>query len=322
MGKDEKGFGAGADSGAAACAGGFERIYADAGKRVKIYRVSPTLYYRKADLAERGQCNTAFVVGDAGVAVVDAPPGAAELADEAMELFHKPVTAVYLTHAHGDHIDGLPDFLDREVAIYCSRRYAEALNADGKRCRADLVGIDGRLSLTLSGGVPVELFTAGDVMHSKYDMFVWLPDVGALCTGDSVVEYQTAYLHTADVTGWINGLQRLAQKPGGKWILPGHADVPLPYSYIGEFAEFLKVVRRAAARCFDAFEPDTPPDGNRFAGVGAEKLAALVDRFFDGGLSAAEGLADAARLTRLAGVQDARREVRMALWAMIREYLG
>ncbi|GHV72773.1 hypothetical protein AGMMS49940_00750 [Spirochaetia bacterium] len=291
----------------------YEQIYQ--GNLVEVFKISDSFYFRRANLPIRNQCNGAFIVGNTGVAIVDATPGGIEMADEAIKLFHKPVTAIYLTHGHGDHTEGLVDWLDREVTVYCSRRLVEDLDPSYFKGKLSFVGIDGTVKLRLGEDVEVELFTNNDVAHSKWDTFVRIPSLGIVCTGDSVVEYQTAYFHSADIHSWINSLRRLANQKGN-YILAGHGQSLFPYSYINEFADFLTVVERCAKDCFKRHWPN-PSEvvDERFTKISWAGVKELVDRYF------AEGNRDTKFLEEKAGPDDARREVRMNVWAMIRLYI-
>jgi glyoxylase-like metal-dependent hydrolase (beta-lactamase superfamily II) len=299
----------------------FKKIYQ--GNMVEIYRVTNRVYFRKANLKQRYQCDGAFIVSDTGVAVVDAPPGGIEMAEEAETLFHKPINALFLTHGHGDHINGLKDYLERNkeggfplgLTIYCSRRLVESLEPAARDYKINFVSVDGTLKLSLPGGTGVELYTLGDVAHSKWDMFVRIPDPGILCTGDAVVEYETAFFHSADIESWILALRKAA-KEKGKWVLAGHGIAPFPYSYIGDFADFLGVVEKAARDCLDRYNPNPKlTEKERFADVSAERVRKLVDGYF------AEGGKEARFLEEKAGKEDARREVRMVFWSLCRFFI-
>jgi hypothetical protein len=63
------------------------------GDRVSIYRISDKLYFRKADLLGRGQCNGVYIMDGGTVAAVDVPtPEAAiEMENEIKELFGLPL---------------------------------------------------------------------------------------------------------------------------------------------------------------------------------------------------------------------------------------
>jgi glyoxylase-like metal-dependent hydrolase (beta-lactamase superfamily II) len=280
---------------------------------VEVFQVSEYLYFRRANLPVRGQCNGAFIVSDTGVFVVDAPPEGIETVEEAEQLFHKPVVGVILTHGHTDHADGLAPFLDRDLTVYCNYRLLSYLVPQDRKIKAHFVGVNGRLDMCLSGGIGVELFILNDVSHSKGDMFIRIPALDLICTGDCVVEYQTAYFHGADTHSWIQCLRRLADEKGS-YILAGHGPELFPYSYITDFADHLTVVEKCAKICLDRFHQDlpvkTPPE--RFASITTTETRELVDRFF------AERNDDVLGLEKRAGPEDAKREVRMVLWESLR----
>jgi glyoxylase-like metal-dependent hydrolase (beta-lactamase superfamily II) len=294
-----------------------EKVYE--GNLVEVFKITDRFYFRRANLPIRSQCNGAFIVGDNGIAVVDAPPGGIEMVEEAEKIFGKPITTLFLTHGHADHAGGLEDFLNRDfpqgLTIYCSRRFLETFSPAEHTYKANFVGIDGTLHITFSGGVKIELFTAGDVMHSKWDMFVHIPDPDVLCTGDTVVEFKTAYFHSADISSWISNLRVLSNRRG-KYILAGHGQELFPWSYINEFADHLEKLHCAANACKELYRPDpTLTEKERFADVGTGEIKKLVNAFFS------EAGNDVFDIEERAGKEDAQREVRMILWALIRTFI-
>jgi glyoxylase-like metal-dependent hydrolase (beta-lactamase superfamily II) len=294
-----------------------EKVYEE--NLAEIFKVTDRLYFRRANLPVRGQCNGAFIVGDAGVAVVDAPPEGIEMAGEARKLFGKPITALILTHGHGDHTAGLPGFLEGELAagltVYSSRRLLETLAPAEHRYKSNFVGIDGRLDISFSGGVDLELFTPPDPMHSKGDLFVRIPEGEILCAGDALVEYRTAYFDDADVRSWISNLRLLSQRRMNL-ILSGHGPELFPWTYIDDFADFLAAVERIARTCLEKYQ-NAPgqTDDERFASVAASDIRDLVAAHF------AESSPDVCYIEERAGKADAQREVRMVLWKLIREFI-
>lgn len=253
-----------------------EKVYE--GNLVEIFHLSPHLYFRKADLSTRGQCNGAYIVGDAGVGVVDAPPGAAEeILDEVKRLFDLPVKYLFVTHGHRDHYFGAPLFLDMDITVFCSRRLLEHIDPAKESFRATFAAADGNLRVCLPGSVDVELVSTLDVMHSKWDMFVRLEGGDYVCTGDSVVDYPATFYHASDIVSWISSLRKL-EFQRGKYLLPGHGDRPLPWSYVGEFADFLSAVERCARGCMALHHPDPKlNEKERFADVSADVVRTLTE---------------------------------------------
>ncbi|GHV27849.1 hypothetical protein AGMMS4952_10250 [Spirochaetia bacterium] len=292
----------------------YEQIYQ--GNMVEIFRIADYFYFRRANLPVREQCNGAFIVSDTEVFIVDAPPGGIEMACEVENLFHKPLAGLFLTHGHTDHVNGLAPFLERELTVFCNYRLLSYLAPEDKKYRAHFIGVDGTLKLHLAGDVDVELRTLNDVAHSKGDMFVRIPKLGIICTGDCVVEPQTAYFHGADIRSWIYSLRKLADEKG-KYVLAGHGPSLFPYSYIGEFADYLSVIEKCARICFMRFHPELLDRINeeRFANVTTDEVKVLIEDFFS------EGSQDVLFLEGKAGKEDARRTVRMVLWELIREWI-
>jgi len=291
----------------------FDKVYE--GNLVEVFKITDSLYFRKANLSQRNQCNGAFVVGSRGVAIVDTPPDSIEMAEEAEHIFKKPVTEICITHAHWDHMQGISEWVKKDVTVYCSRRVIETVDPSILRQRANFVGIDGNVKLHLAGDVEVDLTTNNDVAHSQWDTFIRIPDAGVVCTGDSVVEYQTTYLHSADIRQWILTLRRLADQPG-KYVLAGHGPTLFPYSYIHEFADWLTVIEKAALALLKRHWPN--PDESvdeRFQKLAIPDVIKKVDDYFS------EGGEEVRFLEQHVDKDNARRVVRMALYGYIRLYL-
>ncbi len=280
------------------------------GNLVEVFEIVPNVFFRSANLPIRDQCNGAYFVGEHGVCAVDAPPEGIEMVEEAKEIFQKPIQYLFLTHGDGDHVNGLDDFLDMDITVFCSRRLLDTLKPQIAGKKASLVGVEGRMPLQFSG-MEMELFTLPDITHSRWDMFIKLPKEGILCTGDAVVEYETAFYHGAEIDTWISSLRKLA-KEDGKLILAGHADGPYDYTYIDQFADHMEAIRSAAQQCYDAHNAGMSDDDRvRFKEICAADVEALVDRYFEAGSDEAKGILARSK-------EESKRQVRMVLWALIR----
>jgi glyoxylase-like metal-dependent hydrolase (beta-lactamase superfamily II) len=291
----------------------FEKIYEE--NLVEVFRITDYLYFRKSSLPESSRCNGAFIVGNSGVAIVDAPPKSIKMAEEAEKLFHKPVTVICLTHGHWDHQQGIAEWQDCGVTVFCSRRIIEDLGPDILNGKANFAGVDGNLKLYLGGGVEIELFTNNDVAHSKWDMFIRIPEAGVVCTGDSVVEYAKTYHNSADSRSWIVSLRRLASQPGA-WVLPGHGSSLFPWAYINEFADWLSVIERAAKYVLVKNWPNPDPNiDDRIQNLSVPDVIKAVDDYFNENGEEVKYLE--ARVDR----ENAKRVVRMVLYEHMRLYL-
>jgi glyoxylase-like metal-dependent hydrolase (beta-lactamase superfamily II) len=295
----------------------YEQVYQ--GNLVEIFRISDYFYFRRANLPVRYQCNGAFIVGEHEVTIVDVPPEGIEMLDEIEKLFKKPVSSIFITHNHRDHVEGLVSYLDLPLNIYCCYRVLDYLASIKESRKANFIGVHGSQKLEIPGGIKVELTTLDDTAHSKGDMLVKIPKLGIICAGDAVTEYKAAYFQTADIHSWIGVLRNLAEEKG-RHVLPGHGPSLFPYSYISEFADFLSVVEKTAKVCFDRIHPELIGKGvkaerERFTDISTNIVRELVETYFS------ERDGDALFLEKKAGDIDARREVRMALWSFIRERL-
>ncbi len=218
---------------------------------VEIFKISSNLYLRKSDYNRRGQCNSAFIVWDDGVCIVDPSTmeAAQEMLDEIALLIKKPIRSVILTHNHGDHVEGMPMFYPMPINIYCSHRCERELAANNTG-PAVVAGVRGSLDLQF-GTVKVELRPIEEVTHSPTDMLVRLPDEGVVCTGDFAGDNRILYFSEAHPQNWIANLYQLA-RGSDKYILPGHGDL-YPATKILETAQHLALLREAAIECIDRY---------------------------------------------------------------------
>jgi len=274
-----------------------ERVYEK--NLVEIFRVTPNLYFRKADLMTRGQCNGAFLVGPGSVGVVDAPTpeGAAEMIEEARALFGLDISFVFITHGHEDHIGGFPVFLGRDITIFCSERLVHRLPRGAGEARATIVGVRDRTSV-LMAGLELECQALDGTAHSPWDMFVRVPSAKLVCAGDVVVDHSLLHFHYADVEGWIANLKGL-ESGRDEFVLPGHGDIR-PISKVAETIELIATLRRAAERCLSRLT------SAEIGAIGERRIDEIVSVYLAGGEP------DAAAVRDYAG-DGAHRELRMVL---------
>jgi glyoxylase-like metal-dependent hydrolase (beta-lactamase superfamily II) len=274
---------------------GMERVYEK--NLVEIFAVSPGVYFRKADLVTRGQCNGAYFFDNGRVGVLDIPTeeSAQEIVEECQLLFGHPVSYIFITHGHEDHIGGLPFFLDQPVTVFCAERLVDRVLSGGRARKAAVVGVRGSMRVRLAG-LEVECRTLDGTAHSPWDMVVRVPRARLLCTGDAVVDLPVLYYHNADVENWIANLRALSDGQD-QLILPGHGGI-YPCSKVGETADFIETLRGAAQRCLARLSAD------EIRSISEDRINEIVAGFLSGSER------DAPRIRELVGAEAAR-ELRM-----------
>ncbi|MFP3153995.1 MBL fold metallo-hydrolase [Lachnospiraceae bacterium ZAX-1] len=277
------------------------------GDLLKIFRFSDQVYLRQGDLMQRGQCNSAYLVGESGVVVVDIPTMEAlvEMQSEVLGLFKKPIRAVIATHGHGDHVDGIVGFAGTAIQVFCSHKLtAKLCGMLGEQ--AQVCGIKGQARLHICG-MEIELFTFEDIAHSPEDLFVRIPGEKLLCTGDAVVDLQWLHFHSGNAERWAVNLETFAKSGQQEQIWPGHGEL-LPFHHVGETAAHIGRLMYAAKSCMAALPNGQAQDLNR------EDLDRLVADFLKSGSVDAVEIAQKAR-------EGAHRELRMVLRELLRQNL-
>ena len=177
----------------------------------------------------RGQCNSAIILLDDGVLVVDtqsSPAQACAVIAQVRALTDKPVRYVVNTHFHGDHWQGNPAYREawpRGLEIIALEAMREHLEMRGKTAADGLpsLSLERRLILR-SGARRVELLWLGRG-HTDADMVVYLPQEKILMTGD-LLHTWTPYMGDSYPWEWIGTLDRLA-KLDFETVIPGHGDL-------------------------------------------------------------------------------------------------
>ncbi|MBK5009875.1 quinoprotein relay system zinc metallohydrolase 1 [Pseudomonas sp. S60] len=229
--------------------------------------------------------NTAFIVTDSGVVVIDTGPSkryGEALRQAIASITDKPVVEVLLTHHHPDHVLGNQAFAD--VPIRALAGTTELLRQQGDAMAENMYRLVGdwmrgtevvlpahvlEPGLHTVGGHRLRLL--GLAGHTGADLAIFDETTGVLFAGD-LVFYQRA-LTTPSSPGlgtWLQDLDTLQALPW-KQLVPGHgplASDPQPLVQMRDYLGWLDgLMREGAARGDDMTEVIRTPIPERFAGI-------------------------------------------------------
>ena len=201
----------------------------------------------EADAHNRGDvANIAFVIGTASVAVIDSG-GSRQVGEDVYRAVRErtalPISHLILTHAHPDHIFGMPVFADAGAQIVGHHALARAL-ADrehsytssfagligaqafiGSRVIAPGLAVEDTLQIDL-GGRLLEL-RAWPTAHSTADLTVFDGATATLFAGDLLFDRYTPALD-GSLTGWQAAMAGMLAIPARR-VVPGHGGPVLPW---------------------------------------------------------------------------------------------
>ena len=229
--------------------------------------------------------NTAFIVTERGVVVIDTGPS--KRYGEAMRKViaattDKPVIEVWLTHHHPDHVLGNQAFSDVPIAALAGT--TELLHQQGDAMAENMYRLVGDWmrgtevvlpTRTLEPGVKsfgnhdLRVLSLGG--HTGADLAILDQQTGVLFAGD-LVFYQRA-LTTPNSPGLAVWLADIATLQALPWTLlvPGHGPVATDAKPFGQMRDYLswldQLLRDGAAQGSDMSEMIRSPIPERFAGI-------------------------------------------------------
>ena len=183
--------------------------------------------------------NIGFVIGEEGVAVIDAG-GSAAVAKAVMfhirERTDLPIKYLILTHMHPDHVLGAQVFRDAGATIIGHRKLDRALKAraqtytdnlrrlvgeDGFEGSAIILpdeGVEGTRALDLGGRIL--RLEAHPTAHTDNDLTVLDEQTGLWFLGDLLFAGHTPALD-GSIAGWIDRMETLSDREV-TGVIPGH----------------------------------------------------------------------------------------------------
>lgn len=229
--------------------------------------------------------NTAFIVTDAGVVVIDTGPSkryGEALRQAIATVTAQPVVLVLLTHHHPDHVLGNQAFGDVPIAALAGTK--KLLAEQGDAMAENMYRLVGDWMRGTEVLLPAQTIEAGERQvgnhrlrllalrgHTGADLAILDETSGVLFGGD-LLFYQRA-LTTPNSLGlevWLGDLDTLQQLPW-KLIVPGHGPVasdPAPFVQMRDYLSWLDgLLRDSAARGAEMNEVIRAPVPERFAKV-------------------------------------------------------
>jgi cyclase len=273
----------------------------------QLKEVAPNVYaYIQAGGPGRDNAsvaNAGIIVGDKGVAVIDtltAPIHAKTFIAAIRRVTDKPFTHVFLTHHHGDHINGTQYFDGAEVIShpYCRDEVVKVAQAGGPAFWARREGwadgteprkivpptttFDGKMTYRYGKAV-LELWPMVPA-HTYGDIVAYLPEHKILFAGDIGFFYVAPWCQNAHPSKWIEVCHTI-DRMEVQTIIPGHG--PLGgKAELADMRDYLVRLKREARTRYDAKMPAGAAAADiRLSQydnwIGPERIVLNVQRFYD-----------------------------------------
>ena len=216
------------------------------GHAASVQKIGPDLYAYISD--NDASANSAFLVSDQGILVVDTGLNAVEgrkLLVEIRKVSQAPVRWIVNTHYHPDHRGG--NSVVGPEAIIISTEFTRSKTANSARENSvnETIGSEG-LTLYL-GGHEVRIYHPGPA-HTQGDLVVYFPGEHAIATGDLFLTNSCPAMDEGDMENWIAALDHMLALPI-EHVVPGHFELATR-SELQRFRNYLAELRDQVARMY------------------------------------------------------------------------
>jgi quinoprotein relay system zinc metallohydrolase 1 len=229
--------------------------------------------------------NTAFIVTDAGVVVIDDGPSkryGEEMRAAIATITEQPVVRVIITHLHPDHFLGGQAFADVPIGATAATRAGIA--AEGSMVTENLYRLSGDWMRGTEAMVPSDTLADGQVLeidghrlrllefagHTDSDLVVLDETTGVLFASDLVFHDRAPTFPHADIPVWLDALDRLETLPFAV-LVPGHGPVARDAGPIRQTRAYVRwldeTLREASAGGREITEVIRTPVPEAFSGM-------------------------------------------------------
>lgn len=228
--------------------------------------LAPTLAVRIGNLPVRDQCNTGIVVTTDGLILVDYPKQQPdeEIIEEAEKLFHQRVSHIFLTHAHGDHRNGLSTLHRKDIILVASPACAEEIQTCFPELSNPVHVIHPKEILAISRArfsfrVPSRL-----PAHSPWDMIIEYQNERTIFAGDFLNPPGPLYFRSSCCQNWIDELEILFRETDPSYrVIMGHGD-PCLLGEASDTLAYLKGLAKLAPELIKMGIPSEEEDATHF----------------------------------------------------------
>lgn len=223
----------------------------DAGKGYRLQDLGDGLFMITDNIYQ-----SMFLVHEAGVVVVDAPPNYATKIPQAIaEVTEKPITHLVYSHSHIDHIGGAKSLGGSPVIVAQEETLRLLKRAADPNRPLPTLTFATRHTLAV-GGKTLELSYHGDA-HEPGNIFIYAPKQRVLMAVDLVFPGWMPWRRFAvahDVPGYFEQIELIRKLP---WttLVGGHVARTGTHADVDTQAEFMADIKKAAGEALASTQP-------------------------------------------------------------------